>query len=89
MILLCSVDLETPAPYPGDGNPEDIACIEFLKLTLRLGSFLTIALRVIYAVRPPEVPAEAKIVEQLDLALDRWLVSVPKECKSRTIHTSG
>lgn len=83
------MDLEPPAPYPGDDNPEDIACIEFLKLTLRLGSFLTIALRVIYAVRPPEIPAEAKIVEQLDVALDRWLGSVPKECKSKIIHITG
>lgn len=80
-----SIDLEQPAVYPTGSDPEDTACVQFLKYSLKLGSHLSIALRSIYSVRMnaqrsigPE--PEAKIVAQLDAGLDRWLHSLPEEC---------
>ncbi|KAF8318382.1 hypothetical protein DL93DRAFT_2038604, partial [Clavulina sp. PMI_390] len=75
------VDLDVPLPYPGDDDLDDQACIEYLTLKLRLGSFLTIALRTIYSVKPPTATAEARTVERLDTGLAKWLASVPDHCR--------
>lgn len=92
LTLRRSIDLEIPAAYPDKNDSEDLACIEFLKSTLKLGSFLSIALRTIYSVKSHSQrilssDPEEKVVAQLDSGLDRWLKSLPEQCECHLYRT--